>query len=53
MKKGIMDLLVDAMNENLTDEQKENGEKWERLHNEQYQIVQTENGTFHNPIKSK
>ena len=49
----ILDLLVEELNENLTDEQKENGEKWERLHSEQYQIVQTENGVFHNPVKQK
>lgn len=53
MKKGIMDLLVETLNEDLTEEQKENGEKWERMHSEQYQIVQTENGIFHNPIRSK
>ena len=41
MKKGIMDLLTEEMNNNRTEEQKQNGEKWERLHSEQYQIVQT------------
>lgn len=53
MKKGIMDLLVETLNEDLTEEQKEKGEKWERQHSEQYQIVQTKNGTFHNPIIRK
>lgn len=48
MKKGIMDLLVEELNNNLTESQKEEGEKWERLHSEQYQIVQTENGVFRN-----
>lgn len=51
MKKGIMDLLVEELNNNRTEEQKQSGEKWERLHSEQYQIVQTKDGTFHNPIK--
>lgn len=51
MKKGIMDLLVQELNNNLAEEQKQSGEKWERLHNEQYQIVQTIDGVFHNPIK--
>lgn len=51
MKKGIMDLLTEEMNNNRTEEQKQNGEKWERLHSEQYQIVQTRNGVFHNHIK--
>jgi hypothetical protein len=48
MKKGIMDLLVEELNNNRTEAQKEEGEKWERLHSEQYQIVQTENGVFRN-----
>ena len=52
-KMGLLDLIVDELNEHLTDEQKENGEKWQRLHSEQYQIVQTENGIFRNPIKEK
>ena|GEM_PF-5984857 len=51
MKKRIMDLLVETLNEELTEEQRESGDKWERLHSEPYQIVQTENGIFHNPIK--
>ncbi len=48
---GLLDLIVDELNEHLTDEQKANGEKWQRLHSEQYQIVTTENGIFRNPIK--
>lgn len=51
MKKGIMDLLVEELNNNRTEEQKQNGEKWERLHSEQYQIVQTRDGVFYNHIK--
>lgn len=47
----LLDLIVEELNENLTTEQKESGEKWERLHSEQYQIVQTENGLFKNPRK--
>lgn len=49
----ILDLLVEELNKDLTDEQKENGEKWQRLHSEQYQIVQTENGVFKNPVNKK
>lgn len=49
----LMDLLVNELNEGLTEEQKQNGEKFERLHSEPYQLVQTENGLFRNPIKSK
>lgn len=52
MRKSIMDLIVERINEDLTKEQKANGEKWERCHSEPYQIVQTEKGTFHNPIKT-
>lgn len=51
MKKGIMDLLVQELNNNLAEEHKQSGEKWERVHSEQYQIVQTIDGVFHNPIK--
>ena len=49
----ILDLLINEFNENLTDEQKENGEKWQRLHSEQYQIIQTKDGVFKNPINQK
>jgi hypothetical protein len=45
---GIMDILVDELNKGKT----ENESKWERLHSEQYEIVQTKNGCFHNPIKT-
>ena len=48
----LMDLIVDELNNSLSDKQRENGE-WERLHSEQYQIVKTENGLFHNPINSR
>ena len=48
---GLLDLIIDELNDELTAEQKERGEKFERLHSEQYQIVQTENGVFRNPIK--
>lgn len=48
----LLDLIVEELNENLTEEQRENGEKWEKLHSEQYQIVTTENGIFRNPVKN-
>lgn len=50
---GLLDLIVEELNENLTEEQREKGEKVQRLHNEQYQIVRTEKGTFRNSIKRK
>ena len=50
---GLLDLIISELNENLTEEQKENGEKFERLHTEQYQIIQTENGIFRNPINKQ
>ena len=46
----ILDMIVEELNSTLTDEQKANGEKVERLHSEQYQIVTTENGTFRNLV---
>lgn len=46
----IMDLLVEELNEALSEEEKQQGEKWERLHSEQYQIVQTDHGVFHNSV---
>ena len=46
---GIMDLIVEELNK----DKKENDPKWQRLHSEQYQIVQTKNGCFHNPVKTK
>ena len=48
---GIMDVLIEEMNKNHTDEQKAKGEKWERLHSEQYRIVDTENGRFRVSVK--
>lgn len=48
----LLDLIINELNDNLSDEQKANGEKFERLHSEQYQIVQTENGTFRNPVNN-
>ena len=48
----LMDIIVEEYNKNLTEEQKAAGEKVERLHSEQYQIVQTENGKFHVPVKT-
>ena len=45
---GIMDILVKELNNDLTEEQKKNGQKWYRLHSEQYQIVTTKDGKFHN-----
>ena len=47
----LMDIIVEEYNKNLTEEQKAAGEKVERLYSEQYQIVQTENGKFHVPVK--
>ena len=31
---GIMDILVNELNNNLTEEQKKNGQKWYRLNSE-------------------
>lgn len=45
---GIMDLLITELNENRTVQ--ENG-GIKRLHSEQYQFVQTENGLFKNIVK--
>ena len=36
----LMDILIDELNKNEQDE------KWERMHSEQYEIVDTENGRF-------
>ena len=42
----IMDILVNEINKNIAD-----GEpKFERLHSEQYEIVTTKNGKFHNKV---
>jgi hypothetical protein len=49
MKKGIMNLIVDELNKDKV----ENEPKFERCHSEQYEIITTKNGTFHNKIKSK
>ena len=49
----ITDMLIEELNEVIPEEKKEAGEKWERLHSEQYQIVTTEKGVFHNPITDK
>lgn len=46
----IMDLIIEELNNNLPEQDKQNGEKWERLHSEQYQIIQTDHGTFHNQV---
>lgn len=44
---GIMDLIVEELNKDKS----ENEPKWKRLHSEPYEIIQTKNGCFHNPIK--
>ena len=36
----IMDVLVEELNKNETEN------KWERMHSEQYRIIQTGHGTF-------
>lgn len=42
----IMDILVNEINKNIAD-----GEpKFERLHSEQYEIITTKNGKFHNKV---
>ena len=49
----IMDLIIEELNNNLPEQDKQNDEKWERLHSEQYQIIQTDHGTFHNQIRKE
>lgn len=45
----IMDILVNEINKNIA-----NGEpKFERLHSEQYEIITTKNGKFHNKVKKQ
>ena len=46
----IIDIIIDELNNNLTDEQKESGDRWTKLNTEQYQIIQTDHGVFHNPV---
>lgn len=48
----MLDLLTEIMNENLTEEQKQNGEKFERLHSKPVELVETPNGIRHRDIKS-
>jgi hypothetical protein len=43
---GIMNIIVEELNKGKS----ENEPKWERLHSQPYEIVQTKNGCFHNPI---
>lgn len=38
---SIMDILIDELNKNTE------GGAWERLHSEQYRIVETDEGIFH------
>lgn len=45
---GLMDLIVEELNNNMPQKEFELGAKWERLYSEQYEIVQTENGKFRN-----
>lgn len=47
---GILDFLVEELNKQ-EEIQKNGGVK--RVHSEQYQIVQTKHGTFHNPVKKE
>ena len=47
---GIMDLIITELNRQ--EEIQRNGGV-QRLHSEQYQIVQTEKGMFYNPVKSE
>lgn len=49
----LMDMIVEAYNETLTEEQKKNGEKVERLHSEQYEIIQTNHGKFKNYVNKQ
>lgn len=49
----ILDMLIQEINNNLTEEQKREGGKWERLHSDPVQIVQTEHGKFYNPTNVK
>lgn len=48
----IMDLIVEEMNKSLSEEQKASGEKFERLHSEPVQIVETPTGNIHRDVKS-
>ncbi len=49
MKQGILDFLVEELNKQ--EEIQKNG-CIKRLHSELYQIIQNENGTFKNPVKT-
>ncbi len=46
---GLLDLLIEELNKD-EEIQKNGGVK--RLHSEQYQIVQTDHGTFRNYVNS-
>lgn len=48
----ITDMLIEELNKNLTEEQKANGEKFERLNNKPVEIVETPTGTKHRDIKT-
>lgn len=48
----IMDLLVEELNSNLTEEQKANGEKFERMNSKPVQIVKTPTGMVHRDVKT-
>ncbi|MBD5128421.1 MAG: hypothetical protein HDT43_00625 [Ruminococcaceae bacterium] len=48
----IMDMIVEEFNNNLTEEQKANGEKFERLNSKQVELVETQNGIVHRDLKT-
>ena len=49
---GILDMIVEEFNNNLSEEQKKNGYKWERLGSAPVEIVETPNGTRHRDVKT-
>lgn len=48
----IMDLIIEELNNDLTEEQKANGEKFERLNREAVELVKTPNGIAHRDVKT-
>ena len=48
MKMKLMDLIVKELNKQKVVQ--ESGEKFERLHSQPCQLVQTKHGTFRNPV---
>ena len=47
---GILDMLVEELNNGLSDEQKANGDKIERLHTEPVELVETAHGIRHRNV---